>query len=82
MQHAMRMCHIVICGLPAYIFPHYLINGTIFKKKVMENQMRILIASTTFERSTFNSKKNSTRYHKKYWYESKVPVLLPCLNET
>jgi len=31
-QHAMRMSHIVICGLSGstIIFPHYLINGTIF----------------------------------------------------
>jgi len=31
-QHAMRMRHIVICGLPPLysIFPHYLINGRIF----------------------------------------------------
>jgi hypothetical protein len=31
-KHAMRMRHIVICGFaPLYnIFPHYLINGTIF----------------------------------------------------
>jgi len=34
-QHAMRMRHIVICGLPSCtIFsPHYLINGTLFRKK-------------------------------------------------
>jgi len=32
-QHAIRMRHIVICGLPPlyHIFPHYLINGTIFE---------------------------------------------------
>ena len=30
-QHAMRMRSIVTCDLPHYnIFPHYLINGTIF----------------------------------------------------
>jgi hypothetical protein len=34
-QHAMRMRHIVPCGLPGYtIFsPHYLKNCTIFEKK-------------------------------------------------
>ena len=34
-QHALPMLHIVICGLPSSttIFPHYLINGTIFEKK-------------------------------------------------
>jgi hypothetical protein len=30
------------------IFPHYLINGTIFEKKVTEHKMRVLIFSTTF----------------------------------
>ena len=30
-QHAMRMCLIIICGLSRFtMFPHYLINGTIF----------------------------------------------------
>jgi hypothetical protein len=35
MQHAMRMRHIVICGLTgcSIFFPHYLVNGTIFEKK-------------------------------------------------
>ena len=35
-QHAMRMRHIVNCGLPLsaiYVCPHYLINGTIFGEK-------------------------------------------------
>jgi len=33
-QHAMRMRHIVIYGLPLYnIFPYYLIQATIFERK-------------------------------------------------
>jgi len=34
-QHAMRMRHTVICGLPrsTIFFPHYLINNTVFDKK-------------------------------------------------
>jgi len=36
-QHAIRMRHIVICGLPGSTsFPHYLINGTTSEKKVIE----------------------------------------------
>ena len=47
-QHAMRMRHIVICGLPrsTIFFPHYLINGKIFGKKVIEHKIRVLIFST------------------------------------
>jgi len=35
-QHAMRMCRIVICDLPhcTIFFPQYLINGTIFGKNL------------------------------------------------
>ena len=34
-QHALRMRHIVICGLPnsTVFFLHYLMTGTIFEKK-------------------------------------------------
>jgi len=50
-QHAMRMHHIVICGLPGSKMssPHYLINGTIFGgEKVTVQKMCVLIFSTTF----------------------------------
>jgi len=49
MQHAKRMCHIVICGLPVCaIFFHALINDMIEEKKVTEQEMCALIFSTTF----------------------------------
>ena len=39
-QHAMRMRHIVVCGLPGpTIFSHYLIQGTILEKSFMEQKM-------------------------------------------
>jgi hypothetical protein len=40
-QHAMRMCHIVICRLHRFtFFSHYRINGTIVgEKKVIEHTM-------------------------------------------
>ena len=49
-QHAMRMRHIVICDLPGctIFFSNYLINSTIFEKKVIEHKMCVLIFSTTF----------------------------------
>jgi len=36
-QHAMRMRRVIICGLPPLynIFPNFLINGTIFGKKLL-----------------------------------------------
>ena len=50
--------------VPLYhIFPHYLINGTIFggKKKLM-NVKCVSTFSTTFVRKISHSQKNSTRY--------------------
>jgi len=48
-QHAMRMRHIVMWPAPFYnIFPHYLINGTIFGEKVTEHRKCVLIFCTTF----------------------------------
>jgi hypothetical protein len=48
-QRAMRMHH-VICGLPRFriFFPLFLINGTIFGKKVIEHKMCVLTFCTTF----------------------------------
>jgi hypothetical protein len=49
-QHAKLMRRIAICGLSdsTIFFPHYLINGAIFGKKVIEHKMCVLILSTTF----------------------------------
>jgi len=36
-QHALRMRHVVTCGLfGSTMFPHYCINRTIFENKVIE----------------------------------------------
>ena len=36
--------------VPFYnIFPHYLINGTIFEKRVPEHKIWVLISSTNFD---------------------------------
>jgi len=39
-QHAMRMRHIVIYDLSGstIFFPHYLINGTVFVKKLLNTK--------------------------------------------
>jgi len=41
-----------------HIFPHYLINGTLFGKKVIESKMCVLILVTNFVRNISYSKKN------------------------
>jgi hypothetical protein len=48
-HHAMRMRHIVICGVPGYkiISPSCLINDTFFYKKVIENHIKIFVFYTT-----------------------------------
>jgi hypothetical protein len=50
-QRAIRMSHIAKFFCPFWfnqIFRHYLINGTIFEKRVIEYKMCVLIFSTTF----------------------------------
>jgi hypothetical protein len=52
-QHATRLRHIATCGLSRFIIfsPHFLINGTIFKKEKKENLLNtkcVLIFSTYF----------------------------------
>ena len=39
-QHEIRMRHNVICGLPRYTkcFPHYITNGNIFEKKLLNTK--------------------------------------------
>jgi hypothetical protein len=84
-RHAMRMRLIVICVLsPLYrIFPHYLINGTIFWKKVTEHKMRVLIFSTLLSETFLILRRNGQDMTKKlYWGSCKVPLFLSDLNET
>ena len=62
-------CALLFCHLwPVRLFstfPHYLTNGTIFRRKVIEHKMCVLIFSTTFVRNLAHYKKNSTRYCQK-----------------
>ena len=67
-QHAMHIRRIVIFGLhgsPIY-FAHYLINGMIFEKKLIEVELCVLIFSTAFVWKIFCSKRNLVRYDQKY----------------
>jgi len=50
-QHAKRMRHTILLLWPVrlyHIFPHYLINGTIFGKKVIQGKICVLDFYTNF----------------------------------
>jgi hypothetical protein len=67
-QHATRMRHVVTSFVAPlslhYVFRQYLINGTIFGKKVIGYKMCVLIFSTAFVYEISHSKNNLARYHK------------------
>ena len=48
------------------IFPHYLINGIVLKKIVIEHKICVLISSTTFVWNISHSKKSWARYGHKH----------------
>ena len=57
-------CH--LWRAPLYnIFPHYLINGTIFENRSLNIKMCVLIFSTNFFWNIVHSKKNSAIYDEK-----------------
>jgi hypothetical protein len=66
-QHAMRMRHTVICGLPPALqyFCTFSHKRHDFQKKVTEYKMCVLIFSTTFVWKIFNSKKKWATYDQK-----------------
>jgi hypothetical protein len=76
------LCHLWPVRL-YHIFPHYLINGTILGKNIIEHEMYVLIFSTSFVWKKFHSKKNSaTHYHKYRGLHVKYPLFLSDFNET
>ena len=62
----------------------YLINGTIFEKKVPEYKIYVLIFSITFVWNISHCTKNSARYYHKVYKEFyvKYPLLLSHFSET
>ena len=73
---AVFCCHLWPVLLSYNIFPSYLINCGIFRRKVTENKMRVLILSTAFVNIS-HSKKNWGRYYQNInWSSCKAPVTL------
>jgi hypothetical protein len=66
------------------IFPHYLMKGTIFEKKVIEHKMCVLIFSTTFVWNISYSKNNGARYDQNcvLVFHVKYPLFLSDFNES
>jgi len=63
-QHAIRMRHIAICGLPrSRMFPTLSHKRHNFRKKVTEHKMRVLIFSTNSVWNISHSKNNWARYY-------------------
>ena len=74
-------CAVLYCHLwPVWlyhIFPHYFINGTIFRKeKVIEHKMCAVIFSTNFISNISHSKNSARCGHKCQTSSSKVPIML------
>jgi hypothetical protein len=68
-RYLMWNAHAPYCHLwpaPLYsVFPHFLLNGTIFWKKSTEHQICVFYFSTTTVWNTSHSKKKLARYNKK-----------------
>jgi hypothetical protein len=82
-QHAMRARHIVICGLPrsTIFFPRFLINGTIFEKKVIKQKMSVLMFFTIFIESFLILRRNEQDMIKMYFgFHVKYPLFLSDFN--
>jgi len=80
-QHEMRMCHIInLWPLRLYyIFPHYLINGTIFekKKKKLLNKKFMVSFSVQLLPETFLILTRTERDIKNvHWSSRKIPIIL------
>jgi len=61
---SLYFCHLWLL-ISYHIFPHYIIDGTIFGKKVIERRMCVLIFSAAFVCNTSDSKNNSAGYYHK-----------------
>jgi len=74
MQHAMRMRHTVICGLPGSIifFTHHRIKSKIFEGKNFFNIKCVLILSETFFIVTKKNRRDIINVY--LYFEKKIQV--------
>jgi hypothetical protein len=79
-QHAMRMCHIVIRGLFASTkcFYFILLKTIFWRKKVIEQITFVLIFFITFSETFLFSFQEELREidQKVYWFPRKAPIIL------
>jgi hypothetical protein len=73
-------CAIVYCHLwpvwLCHVFPYYLINGTIFVKKVIEYKMCVLVFSTTFVWNNSHSRRIKRYIRNVHRSSCKVSIML------
>jgi hypothetical protein len=84
-QHAMRMSHNIICGLPrSTTFPLIISQTAWFpKKKVIERRMSGSNFSATFVEIFFILRRNErAMIENVYWSSCEVPLFLSDFNET
>jgi len=78
-QHAMRMRHIINCGLPrsTTFSPHYLINGTILEKKLLNIQCVFRVSLQVLSETFYILRRIEGDMIKNVYRSScKVPVIL------
>jgi len=72
--YAMHMCHIVICGLYNNFFPHYLTNGTILEKTLLNTKCVFWFSVQLLSETCFILRRNERDIIKNVYQSScKVP---------
>jgi len=79
MRHAMRIRHIVICGLSrsTIFFPHFLINGAVFENKLLDTKCVFWFSLQLLSQTVLNLRRTERDMIKNvYWCSCKVPAVL------